>query len=351
VSDGQGRGRGELLLYGPVEPVTSSGQGPDASRWSPPAHWAGLTIKVLLPPELTAAAGAEPAVAAALGHLAPWSADVETLPVAADEGLAALATRAVAAASNGDKVLVLLPEPPWVHPLGRALVAAALGRTRQPGERPAFSFSVVDRSAGAVSVSAMPLDRLGALMRRLLGPGGCPWDREQTHQSLAPYLVEEAAEVLEAIERRELHRLPDELGDLLLQIAFHAALEEAEGRFDLSDVCRAIEDKMLHRHPHVFAGWRVADAREVLVNWELLKSDKTAATGAPGEGRPWCRLRKKASMAALAAFELAFATAQGSWARSRAARAELERAVAALAQDAEGAMGGAASPREEEQST
>lgn len=112
------------------------------------------------------------------------------------------------------------------------------------------------------------------IMDRLRSPGGCPWDAEQTHSSLAPYLMEEAYETLEAIELDDLVALREELGDLLLQVLFHARLaEEAAGeqRFDIDDVAADLVAKLTHRHPHVFGDQQVADADAVAVNWEQLK--------------------------------------------------------------------------------
>ncbi|MGE5531065.1 MAG: nucleoside triphosphate pyrophosphohydrolase, partial [Bacteroidota bacterium] len=114
-------------------------------------------------------------------------------------------------------------------------------------------------------------DRLVAIMARLRAPGGCPWDAQQTHQSLRPYLLEEAYEVLEAIDEGDLGRLSGELGDLLLQVVFHAQVARDEGLFDIEDVCRKIADKLEYRHPHVFGDVTVRDADEVLTNWEALK--------------------------------------------------------------------------------
>ena len=103
---------------------------------------------------------------------------------------------------------------------------------------------------------------------------GCPWDREQTHRSLARYLLEESYETLEAIESGDLAHLQEELGDLLLQVLFHAriAAELGPAGFDIDDVARGISDKLVYRHPHVFAGLEVADADEVERNWETLKA-------------------------------------------------------------------------------
>lgn len=114
-------------------------------------------------------------------------------------------------------------------------------------------------------------DRLVQIMARLRAPGGCPWDAQQTHQSLRPYLLEEAYEVLEAIDEADLARLGGELGDLLLQVVFHAQLAQDAGLFDIEDVCRKIADKLEYRHPHVFGEVSVRDADEVLTNWEALK--------------------------------------------------------------------------------
>jgi MazG family protein len=109
------------------------------------------------------------------------------------------------------------------------------------------------------------------IMDRLLAPDGCPWDREQTLQTLEPYLIEEAYEVLEAIDAGDDREHCDELGDLLFQIVFQAALRAREGKFGIDDVVRAIATKMTRRHPHVFGEAKVKDAEEVLANWGKLK--------------------------------------------------------------------------------
>src|ERR1700761_5478751 len=96
------------------------------------------------------------------------------------------------------------------------------------------------------------------IMRRLRGPDGCPWDRVQTFETIAPYTVEEAYEVAAAIEDKDYQALPDELGDLLLQVVFHARIAEEQGLFDFGDVVAAITDKMIRRHPHVFGGGQAA---------------------------------------------------------------------------------------------
>lgn len=112
------------------------------------------------------------------------------------------------------------------------------------------------------------------VMARLRGPGGCPWDLEQTHQSLARHLLEEAHETLEAIDEGDPGRLREELGDLLLQVVFHAEMARQEGTFDIDDVAETITAKLVRRHPHVFGDVQVGSAAEVLVNWERIKSEE-----------------------------------------------------------------------------
>lgn len=117
------------------------------------------------------------------------------------------------------------------------------------------------------------------VVARLRAPDGCPWDREQTHESLRQYLLEETYEVLEAIDLRDDAKLREELGDLLLQVAMHAEIARQEGRFDAADVSEQAALKMVARHPHVFGDTSVADAEEVLRNWESQKMQEAAAAG------------------------------------------------------------------------
>jgi tetrapyrrole methylase family protein/MazG family protein len=117
-------------------------------------------------------------------------------------------------------------------------------------------------------------DALVKLQTRLLGPHGCPWDREQTHASLRTYLLEETYEVLEALESRDDGKFASELGDLLLQIVFHAELARKARRFDIGDVIQAIHSKMVRRHPHVFGKTKARNATEVLKNWEQIKAQE-----------------------------------------------------------------------------
>jgi len=139
-----------------------------------------------------------------------------------------------------------------------------------------------------------------ALMARLRAPGGCPWDRKQTAESLKPYVLEEAYEVVAAIEQGDPREICEELGDLLLQVVFQARVAEDAGQFAIADVVRAIHEKLVRRHPHVFGGPAVDSAEEVLTNWELIKQAEKAGRSAvagvdhrlPALQRAW-RMQKK----------------------------------------------------------
>jgi len=116
--------------------------------------------------------------------------------------------------------------------------------------------------------------KLAAVMARLRAPGGCPWDREQTHSTLRTYLIEEAYEVLDALDSRDDSKFSEELGDLLLQVLFHAQIAAETRRFSINDVIREIHDKMIRRHPHVFGNVKAKTSAQVLRNWELLKKQE-----------------------------------------------------------------------------
>ncbi len=120
------------------------------------------------------------------------------------------------------------------------------------------------------------------ITERLRAPDGCPWDREQTHASLRPHLLEEAYEALEALDSGDTARLRDELGDLLFQVAIHAQLAAEEGAFDMSDVARRLGEKLIRRHPHVFAGTEIQG--DLLAQWERIKREERAAKGGEREG-------------------------------------------------------------------
>jgi tetrapyrrole methylase family protein / MazG family protein len=117
------------------------------------------------------------------------------------------------------------------------------------------------------------------VVARLRAPGGCPWDREQTHESLRPYLLEETYELLEAIDSRDDAKMMEELGDLLLQVAMHAEIASEQSRFDAAQVSESVAAKMVARHPHVFGTTSVADADEVLRNWEHQKVSEARKAG------------------------------------------------------------------------
>jgi MazG family protein len=119
--------------------------------------------------------------------------------------------------------------------------------------------------------------QLAAVMARLRAPGGCPWDREQTHSTLRTYLIEEAYEVLDALDSRDDSKFTEELGDLLLQVLFHAQIAAEDRRFSIHDVIREIHDKMIRRHPHVFGNVKAKTSAQVLRNWELLKKEERRA--------------------------------------------------------------------------
>jgi MazG family protein len=127
-------------------------------------------------------------------------------------------------------------------------------------------------------------EKLVALQAQLRAPGGCPWDREQTHESLRKYLVEETYEVLDAMEEGDAREFASELGDLLLQVVFHSEIAAEAGRFTIADVIEAIHSKMVRRHPHVFGDVKAATSAEVLKNWEQLKAEERTAEGKPAGG-------------------------------------------------------------------
>jgi MazG family protein len=150
------------------------------------------------------------------------------------------------------------------------------------------------------------LDRLRAIMHRLRAPGGCPWDAEQTHASLVPNLIEETYETVDTIQRGDLEHLKEELGDVLLQVVFHSELAEEAGHFTLDDVARGISDKLIRRHPHVFAHSTAATSDAVLHQWDAIKRAEKGDERQPflhrvGNGLPAllraAKLQKKAAKA------------------------------------------------------
>lgn len=137
----------------------------------------------------------------------------------------------------------------------------------------------VTPSKSAARVAGIWFQKLVELQARLRAPKGCPWDIEQTHLSLRTYLIEEAYEVLEALESSDDAKLAEELGDLLLQVVFHAQIATEERRFTAADVVREIHQKMVRRHPHVFGEKSAHNAAEVLKNWEQIKAEERRAKG------------------------------------------------------------------------
>lgn len=112
------------------------------------------------------------------------------------------------------------------------------------------------------------------IFRRLRGPDGCPWDREQTHRSLMPYLLEEANELIEAIKANDIEHMIEELGDVLLQVFLHAQIGEDDGYFTMEDVLQALNEKMIRRHPHVFGDLKLENPNEVLAQWQSIKEEE-----------------------------------------------------------------------------
>ena len=129
------------------------------------------------------------------------------------------------------------------------------------------------KSSRANSISAGEwFEKLVAVQKRLRAPQGCPWDREQTHATLRPYLIEEAYEVIDALDSGDDAKFAEEMGDLLLQVVFHSEIAREQERFSVADVVQEIHDKMVRRHPHVFGKVRAKNSAEVLQNWERIKA-------------------------------------------------------------------------------
>lgn len=213
--------------------------------------------------------------------------------------------------ASGGGTVVWLAAAAGDDELARALGGVA---TRDPGVE-------VELLHGSYDVPGARLLDVVAVMDRLRSPGGCPWDAEQTHASLAPYLLEEAYEAYQAIEDRDLAALREELGDVLLQVAFHARvaeeLPEAE-RWSIDDVAGGLVDKLVRRHPHVFGDREVSGAHEVVANWDVIKAEEKGRASAV-EGVPLAQaalslaaaLQRKASRLGLPADLVAGESAAG----------------------------------------
>jgi XTP/dITP diphosphohydrolase len=186
-----------------------------------------------------------------------------------DESGPAEAARRLLEAATDTGTAVWLAGPGGDEEVGRALGQAA---TRAADEGRQVELELVH---GSWDVPGARLLDVVATMDRLRSPGGCPWDAKQTHDSLAPYLLEEAYEAFQAIEDEDQDALREELGDVLLQIAFHARMaeeHEGEARWSIDDVAAGLVDKLVRRHPHVFGDREVSDADEVVTNWEAIKA-------------------------------------------------------------------------------
>jgi len=183
------------------------------------------------------------------------------------------------------------------------------------------------------------VERLKSIMRRLRAPGGCPWDAEQTHESIVPNLIEEAYETVDAIRRGNDPDMIEELGDLLLQVVFHSEIAEEGKRFDLEDVARVISEKLVRRHPHVFASSEAGDSDAVLRQWDAIKRDEKGEQEVPylhgvGKGLPaLVRAAKLQKKAAKIGFDWPVET--GVLSKIREELAEMQSAIDA--QDTEGA--------------
>lgn len=179
-----------------------------------------------------------------------------------------------------DLKLFLMRYYPEEHPVRVVRAAGVVGK-EQVETVPLYQMDRVPVDhLTSVYVPPLPADDrrdfagLVHIVARLRGPGGCPWDREQTHESLRPYLLEEAYEVLDAINTGDDAKLCEELGDVLLQVVLHAQLANEESRFDIQDVVWQQCEKLVRRHPHVFGDVQVADSAEVLRNWERIKAEE-----------------------------------------------------------------------------
>jgi XTP/dITP diphosphohydrolase/ATP diphosphatase len=157
-----------------------------------------------------------------------------------------------------------------------------LGNSAQPASE--LDQTAASRIAGNQPAAAEAFARSVAIMARLRGPNGCPWDREQTFDSIKRHTLEETYEVFDAIERRAWPDLKDELGDLLLQVLFYAQMAAEEGHFTIVDVAENLNAKLIRRHPHIFGDAVATDAGAVLRNWEQIKrQEKKAAASSPGD--------------------------------------------------------------------
>ncbi|PTX92053.1 nucleoside triphosphate pyrophosphohydrolase [Verrucomicrobia bacterium LW23] len=182
---------------------------------------------------------------------------------------------------------------------------------------------------------ARPMRRLLAVMARLRAPGGCPWDREQTHETLRQQLVEEVYELLEAIQNRDDKELKEELGDVLLHVVFHSHIAREENRFTFADVLKTLVDKLIRRHPHVFGDVRADNSEAVLVNWNAIKAaekpERTSALdGVPASLPALMRAAAIQKKAARVGFDWPETDLEGPKAKVREELEEFERELPML---------------------
>src|SRR6202521_3542896 len=158
------------------------------------------------------------------------------------------------------------------------------GETPVPTQAPPLLLEFASFTLNRMSTTGERFERAVQIMARLRAPGGCPWDREQTFDTIKPYTLEETYEVLEAIDNRDWPELTGELGDLLLQVLFYSQMASEEGHFSVDDVLDRLSKKLVDRHPHVFGEVKADTPAEVLRNWEALKAQEKEKRLAAGEG-------------------------------------------------------------------
>jgi MazG family protein len=221
-----------------------------------------------------------------------------------------------------------------VQPVAAARSVAAVGPTPDSADL-AAELAIFDEDAPRpvpplARQDGTTLARLVGVMRRLLGPDGCPWDREQTYETLRKYVLEEACEVIDAIDSGDRGALREELGDLLLQVVFQAELGRREGSFAIDDVVEGIVDKLVRRHPHVFGDLSAADADDVLRNWEKLKAQEKGRrgllSGVPRSMPALTRAQRIGEKVSRVGFD--WPDARGSHAKVVEELGELDRAIA-----------------------
>ncbi|MGI8588566.1 MAG: nucleoside triphosphate pyrophosphohydrolase [Chloroflexia bacterium] len=250
---------------------------PDSSRWLAPKSGAPPTDAELHEPF----------------YFSPYALPMPPEAFPTQQGLStmlpALITQVYSDRVAGAIKQALLEKYPPDHPVGLVIAAGVPGAERVLR----VPLAELDHGHGIDHLACVylpPLDPLANprsvdaliyLMGRLRGPGGCPWDRRQTHESLRRYLVEETYETLDALDSGDIEHIVEELGDLLLQIVFHAQLAVSEEEFTLGDVVASIVTKLVRRHPHVFGEVEVADAAGVLTNWQTIKAAERRGANAP----------------------------------------------------------------------